>query len=670
MKKVLFLIVSIVILGLVFAGCGGISNITAPSTTTTGGMTYVTKGGPTVNEADEFDLYAGQNILVGKVLVWNDADNLYVKYLITDPDWCLTETHLHVAASMEEIPQKNGNPIPGKFDYKGEHECESEVDYVIPLPEGTECDNTLVIAAHAVVSDAPRCAANGVMYTTRISGGTKGLYEVDVVNGTSTLLKAITGSAADVGNTTGYTNGLAYDPFNHMLYFTAPSSVLATTSPLYSYDIASETLTYLFTIQGPVVGASFYDGAYYYMVEKTNQLMKVEVNSGNDVTVACSGFGTASDFTFGDFAISSAGILYGSTRVNKMFFSLDMNTCTYNEFADSNALDLQLAFGSDGKLYGINNANGYSYVIDEETGVATQLSFTFVGVADMASGELCVPNTETAWGGIGEFSGKNWARYITYIVDCPGKLLVVTQQNPSCTVSFCPDEEERSIVESYLDDLDYPYDSIWEPTGGLTSIDLEEYDVVIYLSWSYPAGYANLSTAKTLIDYFESGGRLIVVGDDISRVGNAGGHPYQAQNSTYGDDWEAMTRLDYENNGGSQEVGITDGYQITLGSGHPVLSGIEGETFTYYNDCDTTSFMSGTGATELATSSRNSSTPKSDLSGGTAITAYDNDTGKIVTIDVNFYGGYYNPVGPVDGPAIPETIAKTLLGNSINWLYY
>jgi hypothetical protein len=95
-------------------------------------------------------LYAGQHYLVGSVKVWNDADYLYVQYLVNDKKWRITETHLHVADSLEGIPQKNGNPPPGKFDYKGEHDCVTKVTYKIPL-DCWDCNDILYIAAHAVV---------------------------------------------------------------------------------------------------------------------------------------------------------------------------------------------------------------------------------------------------------------------------------------------------------------------------------------------------------------------------------------------------------------------------------------------------------------------------------------------------------------------------------------
>ncbi|UCG94963.1 MAG: DUF4842 domain-containing protein [archaeon] len=106
------------------------------------------------------DLIAGQHTDVGDVLVWNDADNLYVKYLIEEEGWCLTETHLHVADSWEEIPQteakgkgkgnSGGNPIPGQFEFSGEHDCIAEHTYTVPLGDW-DCETDLAIAAHAVV---------------------------------------------------------------------------------------------------------------------------------------------------------------------------------------------------------------------------------------------------------------------------------------------------------------------------------------------------------------------------------------------------------------------------------------------------------------------------------------------------------------------------------------
>ena len=154
MKKLSYLIVIVLISSLVLSGCSLLSNVGQVPTTEQSGITYLTKGGPTEAGADEFVLYAGQNIEVGVVKVWNDIEKLYVRYVITAPDWCLTETHLHVATELAGIPQtKKGNPIPGQFDYKDEYDCVTESDlYTIPLDgEWLPCETELYIAAHAVV---------------------------------------------------------------------------------------------------------------------------------------------------------------------------------------------------------------------------------------------------------------------------------------------------------------------------------------------------------------------------------------------------------------------------------------------------------------------------------------------------------------------------------------
>jgi len=102
------------------------------------------------------DLIAGGGnpksaIDVGDVLIWNDEDCLYVKYVITVDGWALAETHLAVATSLSGIPQtKTGNPIPGHFAYFTYH-CPPVTEYVYQIPQTWADGATLYIAAHAKV---------------------------------------------------------------------------------------------------------------------------------------------------------------------------------------------------------------------------------------------------------------------------------------------------------------------------------------------------------------------------------------------------------------------------------------------------------------------------------------------------------------------------------------
>ena len=157
MKKILVIMVPVAILGLLFAGCANFSNITTPGTTQEG-FSYIAKGGPTEDEADSFPLYAGQDMLVGEVLVWDDGETLCIKYQLSDyaidDGWLIYETHLAVADDLSGIPtNRPGNPIPGLFPY-GDDNLEGVESYeeCISFEElEIVCDDVIVIAAHAVV---------------------------------------------------------------------------------------------------------------------------------------------------------------------------------------------------------------------------------------------------------------------------------------------------------------------------------------------------------------------------------------------------------------------------------------------------------------------------------------------------------------------------------------
>lgn len=134
----------------------------------------------TEDDPDVTDLIAGGGnpesaMVAGDVNVWNDGDNLSVQY-VTTGGWCLTETHLHVATFMDGIPQRNGNPVPGQFDYPMEHDCVTQYTYTIPLDEGwVPCETYLYIAAHAVVqkviTEAPYYASSVVDYNQGLTKG-------------------------------------------------------------------------------------------------------------------------------------------------------------------------------------------------------------------------------------------------------------------------------------------------------------------------------------------------------------------------------------------------------------------------------------------------------------------------------------------------------------------
>jgi hypothetical protein len=98
-------------------------------------------------------LFAGQTIDVGTVTVANDGESLCVTYNTTG-DWFITESHLDIALTPEDIPQTNsGNPRPGQFSYSHILTTPVQTDeHCFTLAElGYEPGAVLYIAAHSKV---------------------------------------------------------------------------------------------------------------------------------------------------------------------------------------------------------------------------------------------------------------------------------------------------------------------------------------------------------------------------------------------------------------------------------------------------------------------------------------------------------------------------------------
>ena len=140
MRKLFYLVVSIVILGLIISGC--IFPVVPPS--------EQDESIDIVKDALSYktNLIAGQHVVAGLITVSNDDETLFITYETVD-NWIINETHLYVGTT---IPTKSA---PGKFPYKHEELGEVTTDtYEIPLEdlEIGPCDK-IYIAAHAELID-------------------------------------------------------------------------------------------------------------------------------------------------------------------------------------------------------------------------------------------------------------------------------------------------------------------------------------------------------------------------------------------------------------------------------------------------------------------------------------------------------------------------------------
>jgi hypothetical protein len=98
--------------------------------------------------ATQYPLYAGQTIEVGYVDVTNSGSTLSVDFVITEPGWKIAQEHVAIATDPTLLPQKNGNPIPGKFPYSAVFDPPVE-DTPPILIYGVTPGVQLYIAAHA-----------------------------------------------------------------------------------------------------------------------------------------------------------------------------------------------------------------------------------------------------------------------------------------------------------------------------------------------------------------------------------------------------------------------------------------------------------------------------------------------------------------------------------------
>jgi len=115
--------------------------------------------------------YAGQTNQAGTLKVYDDTTlqdgkyygTIYVQYVFGQPDstykdgytgsWAgLTEYHLQVADSLDGIPMtRNGNPIPGQFDYSTEFNDKKPSTGWIAIDINGYENSEVYIAAHSVV---------------------------------------------------------------------------------------------------------------------------------------------------------------------------------------------------------------------------------------------------------------------------------------------------------------------------------------------------------------------------------------------------------------------------------------------------------------------------------------------------------------------------------------
>jgi len=355
MKKYYFLIIVALILGLVLTGCSLLSNVGQVPTTGQSGITYLTKGGPSV-----IPLYAGKDIPVGTVTVLNDDEDLYVTYNTID-GWVMTETHLAVADSLNGIPQtKKGNPIPGKFEHSMEHDpTVTEYTYMISLEWAV--DTELIIAAHAAVIKE---------------------YTTIVVSDTNTMVVGV-GNAVEAWEPFSDADPSYWDNNVDHSFSASADWIWESYRPLHT--IAGDIVEFekTFNIEGYPISGTFYitcDNGYEAYL---NELLLGSAQLQGDWM----------------FSNLTETFVVASTAMGDHWNTVEEYDVIGKLQPGINVL----------KIYGVNE---YMGPIDGESNGTENTNPAGL----IFEGEIISVQEETAWAAGEDFPGKNWATFFYYIV--------------------------------------------------------------------------------------------------------------------------------------------------------------------------------------------------------------------------------------------------------------
>ncbi|UCH89513.1 MAG: hypothetical protein JSV49_02380 [Thermoplasmata archaeon] len=326
------------------------------------------------SEATEID--------AGDINVWNDYDTLYVKYTVTC-EWVLTMTHLHVATLLEDIPTaKNGNPIPGKFEYKTPHEPPVKV-YTYEIDLSWDVDTELYIAAHAVVMST-------TMTTTTI----------ELTNwGRSTESSTGITSGATLGSAV--TAGLAL-PIDPLQTVWNDGEYQEKNPKPAGIDYASWDHYGYYGVWGPYECRHFQAG--FSVPDDVN------LDTIQDV-ILYSPYAAGDVIPVNDnIYVYLNGQYIGHKGTYWVYYGLEPGGRNVGLYPQTDGWYADGSFGGGAGGYIQEGTNTIDIVAEE---------FCQWGGMDRLNMKLKYYRTETAWGEGTDFLGKNWAMYFTYTVQDP-----------------------------------------------------------------------------------------------------------------------------------------------------------------------------------------------------------------------------------------------------------
>lgn len=356
-------------------------------------MVFLPVAGYAHTESDPLvvDLLAGQTEDIGDVEVWNDADNLYVKFVYTGPDCGFLEVHLQVDEDQfsADILTKKGNPIPGQFEKYFSDGCFTEHTFTYDLAEeGFAPNDILMIAAHA---------AMGIEEAMTIVSGDGQTVLTQRRSGNATIFTPLNQAAV-----------LAWEP-----------------GPAYPNDGSDDSgwegnslWDQRLSIDLRPTGADWIWESYrvldpvYGTVLTFQRTFDIGYPIDGNLLITCDN----------GYEVFLNGTSLGSDNVYGEWRTSDLK----QEFVDVNGCD---AVGSypliDAMLEGTNvltiDAPNEYFNTDDSGNNAPGTASSNPGACIFAMDLSYYADGETAWGEGFDFPGKNWATYFTYGVQEPLK---------------------------------------------------------------------------------------------------------------------------------------------------------------------------------------------------------------------------------------------------------
>jgi len=366
-------------------------------------------------------LWAGQNIDVGTVTYGiDDNANFYVTYATTG-DWMISEAHMFAGEKKDMPVNKPGRPKIGKFPFNETYDpWVNTVTFTKPLTELPPAEDPgFVVATHAVVhntannqqetawgdGDNTFCDKGWgwytvyyfnqpdnlftILYGTEYRNDSLNVYMIDVTNGTSDLILS-----EYIGTTnSGSYNAAAFDlESGNLLFATYPEGELWINQ--LDGTTASSSLG---NLSGEPASATFYDGSYYYIDATTNDLNMVSFDSNWNISSETTISTVPGSVDVSDITMNPDGsklYMVGMYNGSNELIEYDMALDTYSSLSLTLTADTQIAYGSDGGLYAVeNSASGGESVfsIDPSTGVVTPIDnndITPVDLGDLTTGPL------------------------------------------------------------------------------------------------------------------------------------------------------------------------------------------------------------------------------------------------------------------------------------------